>query len=722
LLTFLGALVLTACGGEEVEVTRIVKETVVEKETIVEKETVVETVVETVIETVIEKETIIEKEIVEVTGAIPYPEGVPMAGGTEAKRFSVDEILTYKALDAYNEPPLLEPLVADGTLPPVEERLPDNPQVMLTSGMSSGPGQYGGVWRDFSACPTEGWNLGAGQTQGWFGINIIYEEALLNSAQLFRTDKVEPIPNLATSWEWSDDGMELTMHLIEGAKWSDGEPFDADDVMFTWEHLLLDPSVNSATSRTTWQIGGEDVELEKVDDYTIKFTFPVANPVQMLFLMDEYDFAVWPQHIWEPLHPEFSDNDYVAFEKAWPPDMLPPVSMGPWVATEYETDQLMVMRRNPYFWKVDEEGNQLPYLNEVIFEKGATGVGRTLGTLAGSLDHSNLENPSVFIETLKRAAEDDAHFSVEWGPELLAFSLHMNQSESLGVENERDAALRELFRDVRFRRAVSQGIDRDGVSQAVVRGPFLRAWPGGLYPGATEFDRDYVVYYPYSPETSRKLLAEIGLEDTDGNGIVNWTEGPMAGQDLVIELNSGEDAEASGDIAEALVPILADVGIQVNYRPVKGTTMGDMIEAGTWEWNVDRGGQTFSVPFSKADELAATNKESPGWHREGDEPRNLQPFEQELVDIVNEFALEPDPAKRAELMKEYNHIFTENIYDVGIVIGRYGLALAKRFKNIPAGTPTFLYHWTWGNVSPEQVWVAPEEQLDEIQPGVVPTY
>ncbi len=162
------------------------------------------------------------------------------------------------------------------------------PQVFLASGMSSGLGEYGGVWRDFSACPTEGWNLGAGQTQGWFGINIIYVEGLLKSGPIFmRNDAIEPFPNLAKSWEWNEDGTELTMELIEGAKWSDGEPFDATDVMFTWEHMILDPNVNSQTSRSTWQIEGEDVMLEGVDDYTIKWTFPVAFPVQLFFSMDE---------------------------------------------------------------------------------------------------------------------------------------------------------------------------------------------------------------------------------------------------------------------------------------------------------------------------------------------------------------------------------------------------------------------------------------------------
>jgi len=191
---------------------------------------------------------------------------------------------------------------------------------------------------------------------------------------------------------------------------------------------------------------------------------------------------------------------------------------------------------------------------------------------------------------------------------------------------------------------------------------------------------------------------------------------------LVIALTATEDQAESVSVAEALVPLMADVGIQVNFRPVKATVRDDAIVSGEWEWNVDRGGQNYAVPFSYAASLAPITKESPAWHREGEQPRELQPFEEELVKIVNEFALEPDSDKRKELMFEYNRIFTENVYHVGTIVGRYGLALAKRFNNIPAGSTPFFYHWTWANVSPEQFWVSPGSQLPQIRPNEIPIY
>ena len=652
-----------------------------------------------------------------------YPEPQLIMGSREVQKLPLDQILTYKALDSYTEPDWVSDLVADGVLPPVEERLPLEPRVILESGMSDGLGVYGGVWRDFSACPTEGYNRGAGQSAGWFGIEAAAFASLLKSGPIYRrSDALEPLPYLAKSWEWSEDGFELTMNLIEGAKWSDGHPFTTEDVLFTWEDMIVDTNVQSPKGASAWVFDDEMTQLEVMDDYTFKFIFPVAFPVQAFFQMDEGDFHISPAHILKPLHPKYnSEMDYVDFEAAMPPDETP-VVLGEFVPVEYITDELMILRRNPYYWGVDEAGNQLPYLDEVVFEKGPSGVGRTLSTLAGSADHSNLENPSTFIETLKRAEEDDAHFYVEWGPETLGFSIKLNLSTSLGVKDERDTAVRELFRDVRFRKAVSFALDREGISQSILRGPFLRGWAGGLFPGSSYFDRNTVAYFNNNPEAAAALLAELGFEDTDGDGTLNWpTERLASGENLVLALVTSEDAEETQTVGDAAVTLLGDLGVQINVRPLNSAARREMNEAGEWEMRVDRDGQTFAVPFTRCRELAPIEKEF-SFHREGAEPRELLDFEQELIDIVTAFCAQPDTDVRRQLMAEYNQITTENVYFMGVFVGRYGLAAAKRFKNVPAGMPVFMYNWTWENVMPEQVWVDPAQQIDQLRPGVIPTY
>jgi peptide/nickel transport system substrate-binding protein len=728
-LLLMGMLVLVilslmACNAEPQTVT-VVETVVVEKEVekVVEKQVTVE--VEKIVE--VEKEVEVEK-LVEVQGALPYPESVPLElESVEVSRMPIDQIVTYKALPKYHEPDWVTDLVKKGDLPPVEERLPKEPQVVLKSGMPNGIGEYGDTWRAFSACPTAGWNYQAGVTAGWFGIEAMSsnDQALVQTGPLYRADQdVDPFPSLAKSWEWSEDGKELTMHLIEGAKWSDGEPFTSEDVLFTWDGYINDPNVNAWKKTSNWEFDGQATTLEAIDDFTIKFTFPVEKPVQQFYYMDEQDFSIMPAHQLKPLHPQFNkDMDYKEFENALPPDALPQVTMGPWVAVEYKTDELLVMRRNPYYWKVDEEGNQLPYIDEATYQKGPSGVGRTLCTLAGGCDHSNLENPAgEFVESLKAAQNPEAHFSITWGPELLAFELIINQSIDLGVEDEGGKALRELFRDVRFRRALTQGMDRDGLAQATMRGPFLRAWPGGLMPGSPEFDRNSVVYYPYAPDAAKALLAEIGFEDTDGNNFVNWTSGPLEGQDLTIAMAAQEDQQEGVNLGQALVNMYAQVGIKVNFRPVTSADWVNIRQGGAWETFIYRVEQEFALPFTRCSSLAPTGKNAPFWHIEGENPRQLQPFEEELIDLVNQYCTERDLAKRKEIINQYNKIFTENVYALGIWVGRHGLALAKRFQNVPPGTPVFMYQWVEDNYMGEQLWTPKNQQLDEVRPNTVPVY
>lgn len=217
------------------------------------------------------------------------------------------DIYVYKALPAYHEPDwVTKQFVDTGKLPPVKDRLPKEPLVYLASNMPDGIGTYGDVLRHVIGGRPEGWNYSAGQSQGWGGIDIGLSECLTRTGPLFeiKADSLAPLPNLAKSWEWSKDGHQLTMHLIDGAKWSDGVPFTADDVMFYWQDNVLDPNVsplNGATPETF----GTGTTLQKVDDYTVLWTFKDAFPKQMLYAMAYGTFCPGPAHMLKPQHPKW---------------------------------------------------------------------------------------------------------------------------------------------------------------------------------------------------------------------------------------------------------------------------------------------------------------------------------------------------------------------------------------------------------------------------------
>lgn len=661
---------------------------------------------------------------------IPYPPPNKLAlGGAEVKRQPINQIVGYKSFPEYHQAPWLDKFVSDGKLPPVKDRLPKEPQVYLKSGMKDGIGVYGDLWRGFSACPTAGYNDMAGITMGWFGIESYTSRygSLVKTGPLYRADQdIEPYPEVAKSWEWSADGKVLTMHLIEGAKWSDGQPFTADDVEFTWEGYIVDPNVNAPRKLDSWSWEGKPAEFKKVDDYTVQWTFPVAKPLDVYYMMNDENFHVMPAHQLKALHPKWSTASpkptYKDFENALPPNKLPLVTVGPWVITEYKTDELMIMRRNPYYWKVDEDGNQLPYMDEIQYRKGPSGVGRDLCTMAGDCDHMNLENPSTFVEAMSKAEQADAKFNVSWGPETLGYYVRFNYSVDVGTQNDRDKAVRVLFRDLRFRQALSYASDRDGIAQAIMKGPFLRAWAGGLYPGAPEFDQNSVVYYPYDVDSAKALLADMGLKDTNNDGVLEWTSGSQAGQSVVLQLLASEDAHETISVAEALVNLWGAVGIKINMRTITSSAHTDLDQSGNWDMSVDRGGQLFALPFTNINGLAPTTKAGLVWHREGETPRQLLDFEQSLIDIVNKYRTTFDPAQRKQLMSQYNNIFTQNVYNLGVFVGRYGLGTAKRVKNIPDGTPVFMYTWVEDAVLLDALWTPVDQQLPQNRPETIPVY
>ena len=661
----------------------------------------------------------------ELAAPVEYPEAVLMEGMRAPKIFPVSDIVEFKAFDEYCEPEWVTKLVEEGKLPPVAERLPKEPAVYKEGFYSDGVGQYGGIWRDVWAVPLEGWNYNAGTVQGWFGIEAVVQEEPLNTGAMFMSEGVTPIPFLAKSYEWVDDGTGLVMRFVEGAKWSDGVEFTTEDIMFLWEDNIMDPNVSTWTNASFWQIDGQPVTLEAIDAYTIQFTFPVAYPTKFLYNLTNLIFSPGPAHILKPLHPKYGGADYQSYRDALPPNKLPVVTLGPWVPVEYRTDEFLVMRRNPYYYKVDSNGCQLPYLDEVQFTYSKTGATRTLNTMAGTGDHSNVENIETFDETVRQSQNPDATFRVEWGPETLGFGIGINQSKDLGVADDRDRAVRDLLRNAEFRKALAYAVDREGLSRSLTNGPFFRPWAGALFPGSAYFDRTATVYYPYSPESAALLLEGLGLKDTNGDGIREFTEGPLAGQDVVIGLESGEDS-TDGSLGQAIVAFLQDVGVKVNFRTLAGPAMDANDRAGTWEMRIERPGQAWATPNVRCRDVAPVRTDF-GWHRvaEGEIVADeYADFEQRAIEIANEFCLATDFETEFALMSELNALYTENVYNLGLIIGRYGLMMNKNFKNIPVGTPAFLYQWDANNYLMEQIWFEEQHRTDqgqvEIYPQTVP--
>ena len=628
----------------------------------------------------------------------------------------IGDIQEYRALPAYQEPAwVTEKYVETGLLPPVAERLPREPLVYKAANMPDGTGVYGDTMRHVIGGRPQGWNFLGGNNQGWGGIDIGMYECLTRTGPLFTVsaEELAPMPNLAKSWEWSEDGHELTMHLVEGARWSDGVPFTSADVMFLWEDNIQDPNIIPAVG-TTAATFGEGTTLEALDDYTIKWTFEQPFATQYLYQMAYGNMCPNPAHILKEHHPKYNpDATYETYRNFPPPEYMNYPVLGAWVVTGYRPDDIVILRRNPYYYKVDEAGNQLPYLDEVVYRLSTWGD-RDVQAVAGTGDFSNLEQPENYVESLRRAADPDSPARLAFGARTIAYNLYPNLSgNGWGEPDERGQAVRELNRDINFRRGVSRALDRQQLGEALVRGPFTTPYPGGLYAETSFYDKESTVYFPFDADAAKADFAAAGLEDTDGDGFLNFAGGGNV--EITMLINS--DYQTDRTIGESIVAMMERVGLRVIPQIVDGTTRDSLQLSGKFDWNMRRiDTSELATVVQNTVALAPTGPQIAVHHRAGqDGTLDLLPFEQEMIDVTNAIMNERDPAAQVELAKQYQTLYTENLWTIGLTQYPGALIINKRFANIPAGAPIFLFNWAEDNIIRERVYVPADLQRPDFE-------
>ena len=627
------------------------------------------------------------------------------------------DIYEYKALPAYSEPAWVTAFVDAGKLPPVAERLPKEPLVFKTANEPDGTGVYGDVMRHVIGGRPEGWNFWAGQSYGWGGIDIGLAECLTRTGPLFEVNAadLQALPNLAKSWEWSEDGKVLTMHLVEGAKWSDGVPFTTADIEFYYNDIVIDPDVTPLKGASVDTYGG--AAYATVDDYTFTLTFPTAFPESVLFAMAD-NFCPGPAHILKPLHPKYGGKDYTSFHDAIPADYMNFPVMGAWAVVEHRPDDIVVLRRNPFYWKVDEAGNQLPYLDEMQYRLSTWGD-RDVQTVAGTADFSNLEQAENYVESLKKAADPASPAKLAFGPRTIGYTLLTNLSgNGWGEPDANGQAIRELNRNLDFRKAISYGLDRQRLGDSLVKGPFTTIYPGGIYAGTAFYDKDSTVYYPYDAASSKAALEAAGLTDSDANGFVNLA----GGGDLNVTLLTQTDYATDKNLAEGVVAMMADVGVKVSVNALSGKDFDNARDSGKYDWIIVRNGTELITVIQNTTALAPVGPTTDVNHRANTAGElDLLPYEQDLVDTVNKFMGSRDAAERVDLMKHYQNVYTTNLDGIGLTAYPGALMVNKRFANIPAGAPVFMYNWAEDNIIRERVFVPADQQIGaELHPNTLP--
>ena len=464
-------------------------------------------------------------------------------------------------ITAFNEAPLLAEMVAGGELPPVEDRLPDDPLVIAPF---SEVGQYGGTLRVARLSPGDWGDMYRGQ-----------------HAFMFRPDPTSNliIPYLAKGIEVSDDNRVVTIFYREGARWSDGEPFTVHDTMWVYEHTMQDPEIRNF-NRGQFTLGGELARFESVGDYTLRITFPVALTQPKLSVLMAYTRSrqgrfYAPVHFLQQFHPKFNpDAEKLAAAEGYddwikhfddrlnfdPRRKYIQPEMGPWYMSDRDSKGITRVR-NPYFWAVDTAGNQLPYIDNLTMSYFAQSEVAILSMMQGSVDlGGRLPDPADFA--LYKENESIGDYTLrEWQDLKTARMIYMFNL------NHDDPVKREVFLDKRFRHAMSLAINREEINEFAFNG-LATPQQFTVAAGAEFYDPAWAgAFADYDPARAQAMLDEIGLRDTDGDGVREGPDGsPFA---LSMSTSSSSVIGPMGfNISELVRDYWQEVGVRVDLKMV----------------------------------------------------------------------------------------------------------------------------------------------------------
>jgi peptide/nickel transport system substrate-binding protein len=370
-------------------------------------------------------------------------------------------------------------------------------------------------------------------------------------------------PALAKSWKISPDGLQYTLTLRQGLRFSDGHPLDADDVLFTFR-VYLDENVH-ATQRDQLIVGGKPITVSKVDAQTLVFQFAKPDGVEER-LFD--GFAILPRHLLEKPYQEGKLGQL--WTTATPPSGW--AGLGPFRLKEYVAGQKLVLERNPYYWKTDSKGNRLPYLDELVFLFVPSADAQVLRFQSGETDiisRLSAENFSVLGRQPRGYSMSDAGPGLEYN--FLFFNLN-----DLGEKSSADLTRKQKwFRDVRFRQAISAAVDREAIVRLVYQGRGAALW-GPVTPGNRRWVNSSIPHSPRSLERARSLLKEAGFSwsaNSNGESTLLDPEGRPIEFSI---LTSSSNADRT-KMATLIQDDLKQLGMHVQVVPLEFRSLIDRV-------------------------------------------------------------------------------------------------------------------------------------------------
>lgn len=474
-------------------------------------------------------------------------------------------------------------------LPALADRLPSEPLVVVPYAAT---GHYGGTLDALSNATEAG-------TSDFMSIRHV-------NLVRYSDDLETIVPNIAKSWAWNDDYTQLTFTLRKGHKWSDGQPFTSADVKFWYDNLALDPNINEKPKDYV-TVGGERMTVETPDDVTVVFNLPAPKPGLLAHFATHFAQAFQPKHFLGQFHPDINpDADKLAqslgFENGYAVirayygnsdwmDTATPMLNSPELVGKLPADAAptleshIVVREttegrhfvaNPYFHMIDTTGQQLPYINEMDELFANDQEVRLLKLVNGEVDYKSqslqLSDAPLLLENQEKGG-----YAIQLKPKIAMQTISFNVTHP-------DEAKRAVFGDVKFRKAMSEAINRDTLNSTAYFGQGTLQQYTGFSPLPEYIDPKWKTYaMEYNPDAAKTMLDELGMKDVDGDGFRELPNGAP----LVINMQFATQGIA-GQVVELISQDWANVGIKSTVKEVtpdeyRSAQSSNQLDVGLWE-------------------------------------------------------------------------------------------------------------------------------------------
>ncbi|KIE22619.1 peptide ABC transporter substrate-binding protein [Vibrio sinaloensis] len=626
---------------------------------------------------------------------------------------SITALLIAMPISAYaagfNQAPVLDTLVEAGKLPPVDQRLPENPLIVTPV---ESIGEYGGTL-----------NLLSQTTDNGHSIRVLGYENLFS----FDSRYTKVVPHLALSFSANDDNTEFTINLREKVRWSDGELFTAHDIAFLINDVLGDPEY--AGPRPLVLPKFDSAYVDVIDDYSFKITLKEPNGmfIRSLASVDSQVFTMYPKHYCKDFFPSFNNKaaeqaKQVGFDswrqyastkcnshyvtEGWTNVDKPVLSAWKVKVPRGPNAEYALYERNPYYWQVDSEGNQLPYLDNLRFSFSENKEEMALRAAAGKTDYQARHIGSPNYRPMLIENEDKGGYNYEFRPSTDSSSLVIALNQS-----HKDPIKRELFSNKDFRIALSHAIDRDAISETVYGGtvdPHQAAPTEG-----SPFYRSEMVtqYTAFDPEKANTILDKLGLDKRDDEGY----RLDKTGKRLRIEALTYTTLVGDGfDSLELIKSHWKDVGVFLDIRLLDSQHISNQRLTNSFDLIPLKGVGGKGVIDDPRNYLPYSTESTWAfgyylWSNNPEDPNGVEPpaHIKKQLELWKKIENTSSEKEQIKYMQQVIDIAHENFYVIGTVEAlSQGVIVNKNLRNVDHKMPQSWVFPTPGPLRLGQLWKA----------------